>query len=75
MHLEVVFVCVCVSVSGMLIRQVVNISLGILIGCLSIPVVTNLLSSRQVMNTSFDPLRIVNTYGAFGRYSERKRIY
>lgn len=59
----------------MLIRQVVNISLGILIGCLSIPVVTNLLSSRQVMNTSFDPLRIVNTYGAFGRYSERKRIY
>lgn len=64
---------VCVSVSGMLIRRVVNISLGILIGCLSIPVVTNLLSSRQVMNTSFDPLRIVNTYGAFGRYSQRIR--
>ena len=29
---------------------------------------TNLLSSRQAMNTSFDPLRLVNTYGAFGRY-------
>ncbi len=53
----------------MLIRRVVNISLGILIGYLSIPVVMNLLSSRQVMNTSFDPLRIVNTYGAFGRYA------
>ncbi|KAK7918739.1 hypothetical protein WMY93_010023 [Mugilogobius chulae] len=34
---------------------------------LSVPVVMNLVSSRQVMNTSFDPLRIVNTYGAFGR--------
>ncbi|XP_076743358.1 lipase maturation factor 1 isoform X2 [Maylandia zebra] len=57
---------------GMLIRQVVNISLGILIGCLSIPVVTNLLSSRQVMNTSFDPLRIVNTYGAFGSITKER---
>ena len=54
---------------GMLIRRVVNMSLGVLIGYLSIPVVMNLLSSTQVMNTSFDPLRIVNTYGAFGRYS------
>ncbi len=26
----------------------------------------NLLSSRQAMNTSFDPLHLVNTYGAFG---------
>lgn len=52
----------------MRIRQVVNVSLGILIGCLSVPVLVNLLSPRQVMNTSFDPLRIVNTYGAFGRY-------
>lgn len=33
--------------------------------------VMNLLSSKQVMNTSFDPLRIVNTYGAFGRYGGR----
>lgn len=51
----------------MLIRRVVNISLAVLIGYLSVPVVMNLLSSKQVMNTSFDPLRIVNTYGAFGR--------
>uniref|UniRef100_UPI003AAC88D7 lipase maturation factor 1-like n=1 Tax=Centroberyx gerrardi TaxID=166262 RepID=UPI003AAC88D7 len=51
---------------GMLMRRVVNISLGVLIGYLSVPVVMNLFSSRQVMNTSFDPLRIVNTYGAFG---------
>lgn len=53
---------------GCMVRQAVNISLGILVAWLSVPVVINLLSSRQVMNTSFNPLRIVNTYGAFGRY-------
>ncbi|XP_065109568.1 lipase maturation factor 1 isoform X3 [Paramisgurnus dabryanus] len=57
---------------GMLIRRVVNVSLGILIGYLSLPVVMNLLSSRQVMNTSFDPLRIVNTYGAFGSVTKER---
>ncbi|MGH0155810.1 UNVERIFIED_CONTAM: hypothetical protein FKN15_065111 [Acipenser sinensis] len=54
--------------SGMQIRRVANISLGLLIVCLSMPVVLNLVSSQQIMNTSFNPLRIVNTYGAFGRY-------
>ncbi|XP_077359719.1 lipase maturation factor 1 [Festucalex cinctus] len=57
---------------GMRIRQVVNLSLGILIGCLSVPVLMNLLSPRQVMNTSFDPLRIVNTYGAFGSITKER---
>ncbi|XP_027885122.1 lipase maturation factor 1 isoform X2 [Xiphophorus couchianus] len=57
---------------GMLIRRVVNISLGVLIGVLSVPVVMNLLSPRQVMNTSFDPLRIVNTYGAFGSITKER---
>lgn len=33
---------------------------------LSIPVVQNLLSTEQAMNQSFDNLRLVNTYGAFG---------
>jgi hypothetical protein len=28
--------------------------------------VSNMLSRRQVMNTSFDPLHLVNSYGAFG---------
>lgn len=56
-------------ISGSYIRRVFNISLGVLIAYLSIPVVQNLLSSRQHMNTSFEPLRIVNTYGAFGRWS------
>jgi len=38
----------------------------ILIGLLSIQPVMNILSPRQIMNTSFDPLDLVNTYGAFG---------
>jgi hypothetical protein len=33
---------------------------------LSIAPVTNMLSSQQLMNASFEPLHLVNTYGAFG---------
>ncbi|KAJ8317346.1 hypothetical protein KUTeg_005250 [Tegillarca granosa] len=57
---------------GCYIRRVFNISLGILLAYLSIPVVQNLFSSRQAMNTSFDPLRIVNTYGAFGSVTKER---
>jgi hypothetical protein len=37
-----------------------------IIAVLSIWPVANMLSPTQVMNTSFDPLDLVNTYGAFG---------
>jgi len=37
-----------------------------LVVLLSFQPVMNLLSARQMMNTSFDPLDLVNTYGAFG---------
>lgn len=37
-----------------------------LIGVLSLQPVLNMLSPNQIMNTSFDPLNLVNTYGAFG---------
>jgi len=37
-----------------------------LVGLLSLPPVVNMVSPQQVMNTSFDPLDLVNTYGAFG---------
>jgi len=33
---------------------------------LSIQPIFNMLSPMQIMNTSFDPLNLVNTYGAFG---------
>jgi hypothetical protein len=42
------------------------IALSILVAYLSFAPVTNLVSGRQIMNTSFDPLDLVNTYGAFG---------
>ncbi|XP_019858081.1 PREDICTED: lipase maturation factor 1-like [Amphimedon queenslandica] len=57
---------------GYYIRKVVSISLGLLLAYLSIPVVQNLLSSRQQMNTSFEPLRIINTYGAFGSVTKER---
>jgi len=39
---------------------------------LSIAPVVNMLSSNQIMNTSFDPLDLVNTYGAFGTVGEQR---
>jgi Lipase maturation factor len=41
-------------------------ALGLVVALLSIPVVLNLVSGRQVMNSSFTSLPLVNTYGAFG---------
>ncbi len=38
----------------------------VVLAILSIPPAFNLISPRQVMNASFDPLGLVNTYGAFG---------
>jgi len=40
--------------------------LAALVGFLSVQPVVNLMSPRQIMNTSFDALDLVNTYGAFG---------
>jgi hypothetical protein len=40
--------------------------LAVVVAILSINPVLNLLSPNQVMNRSFDPLHLVNTYGAFG---------
>jgi hypothetical protein len=38
----------------------------VLIGILSIQPILNILSPTQIMNTSFNPFDLVNTYGAFG---------
>ncbi len=46
--------------------QWVNYALVVMVGLMSIPVVINMLSARQVMNTSFNSLHLVGTYGAFG---------
>lgn len=41
-------------------------AVAFVVGVLSVNPLLNLLSRRQRMNTSFDPLMLVNTYGAFG---------
>ncbi len=47
--------------------------LVVTVGLLSFFPVRNLLSSRQAMNTSFDSLDLVNTYGAFGTVGRERR--
>jgi hypothetical protein len=42
------------------------LAVTVIVGLLSIQPTLNLFSSRQIMNTSFDPFELVNTYGAFG---------
>src|SRR5438874_134955 len=42
------------------------VALSILVAWLSVAPVLNLVGGRQPMNYSFDPLDLVNTYGAFG---------
>jgi hypothetical protein len=39
---------------------------------LSVQPVMNLFSSRQVMNRSYNPLHLVNTYGAFGQVGRKR---
>jgi hypothetical protein len=48
------------------LRTVVTGALVVLVAYLSIDPVINMVSPRQIMNTSFDPFHLVNTYGAFG---------
>jgi Lipase maturation factor len=46
--------------------------LAIVVVMLSIQPTLNMLSPNQVMNTSFNPLQIVNTYGAFGSITRQR---
>jgi hypothetical protein len=46
--------------------------LTVLVVVLSYYPVRNMLSTRQRMNASFDPLHVVNTYGAFGSITKRR---
>jgi hypothetical protein len=45
-----------------------------IVALLSIKPVLNLLSAQQMMNTSFDPLHLVNTYGAFGSIGRERAV-
>ena len=46
---------------------------ALVVALLSLNPMFNLLSARQVMNTSFDRLHLVNTYGAFGSVGDIRR--
>ena len=48
------------------VQRLSSIALTLLVAFLSIAPVMNMLSASQIMNTSFNRLHLVNTYGAFG---------
>ena len=54
-------------------QQAAAVALAALVAALSIRPARNLLGRRQLMNASFDPLRLVNTYGAFGAITRVRR--
>ncbi|MDX2931717.1 lipase maturation factor family protein [Streptomyces ipomoeae] len=49
--------------------EIVVLAVTALVLWLSYHPVRNMISRRQIMNRSFDPLHLVNTYGAFGSVS------
>ncbi len=53
-------------------QQLAAYAVTILVGVLSLGPLSNLWSERQVMNTSFDRLHLVNTYGAFGSVGQER---
>jgi hypothetical protein len=54
-------------------QQAAVIALTVAVAALSVRPARNLLGRRQLMNASFDPLRLVNTYGAFGAITRVRR--
>lgn len=61
-----------VSSQSSSVRHVLSFLYFLFIAQLSVPVVKNLLSPNQEMNKSYDPLCLVNTYGAFGVVDEQR---
>ena len=54
-------------------QHAIAIAVAALVAVLSVRPVLNLLSPRQMMNASFDPLHLVNTYGAFSSVTRARR--
>ena len=53
-------------------QRIAVYGLAVVVGVLSVAPTLNMLSPNQVMNTSFNPLHIVNTYGAFGSITRER---
>jgi hypothetical protein len=60
------------EVAPSLIVNVLAVCLAMVVGWLSIDPVRNMLSPNQVMNTSYNPLHLVGTYGAFGGITRQR---
>lgn len=54
-------------------QEVLSVVYVAVVALLSIAPMLNLISGQQVMNGSFDPLHLVNTYGAFGVVGRERR--
>ena len=54
-------------------QQAAVLAVALLVAVLSVRPARNLLGRGQLMNASFDPLRLVNTYGAFGAITRVRR--
>lgn len=52
--------------------QAAAAALAVVVGILSVPPVLNMLSPWQIMNTSYEPLHLVGTYGAFGSITRQR---
>lgn len=52
--------------------EIVVMMLTVIVAYLSIDPVKNMRSSRQKMNFSFNPIHLVNTYGAFGSVTKQR---
>jgi Lipase maturation factor len=52
--------------------QVIMAAVAVAVGLLSIAPTVNMLSPRQLMNTSYNPLHLVNSYGAFGTITRQR---
>jgi hypothetical protein len=49
-----------------LVQRISIYAVAVVVAILSIRPIVNMLSARQLMNFSFNPIHLVNTYGAFG---------
>ncbi|NGP87973.1 lipase maturation factor family protein [Fodinibius halophilus] len=52
--------------------QLIIIGLAIIVAYMSIAPIKNMISPHQRMNASFNPLHLVNTYGAFGTVTKAR---
>lgn len=65
-------ISVPMTTTSSLYLEALGLGIGFLILLLSVRPMLNMVSETQIMNTSFDPLHLVNTYGAFGSITRRR---